>query len=550
MLILRSSGSIDMSIKGIFRKLTLARKFSVAVIFMILVIMLLVNTLIISYQRTVLKTEIENTHFVVARNLVRDAVEPLLYIDPLRLDELVMSIANTPGCMHAGIIDRKGRIVGHTDRKLLGQFLPDMNKSLTADVLEKGVEYVFDVSGNDTKEIFAPVRIGYEVIGMAGVGFSKSNVNALIEGNLKKLKNYVLIISAGIILLGIWGAFIFAGLLAMPMKKLKDKMELVQAGNLDAEIRNDNLVNCWELLACEIKGCPAYGKTRCWTIPGTLCFSCEQKGVAEKICDCKKCFVYKTSCGDEVGELIEVFNQMIKNLKNSLREIEETNKERSRLEKVSALGEMSMTVAHEIKNPLNAILGAVSYLQDNFKGEVLSEFLEIIKEETNRLNELVTSFLRFSRPAPLNVQLADINKIIRETVELVRQEATGNNVEVVTRLDEKAHPFRFDIQQIKQALLNIFVNALEVTREGDAISIESAVFDSRVRIVIKDTGTGMSEETISEIFKPFFTTKTRGSGLGLACVERIIRDHKGDISVKSEAGKGTEFTIILPLVQS
>ncbi len=539
-----------MSIKAIFRKLTLVQKFSVAVIFMILVIMLLVNTLIISYQRSVLKKEIENTHFVLARNLVREAVEPLLYIDPLRLDELVRSIANTPGCMYAGIIDGKGRIVAHTDRTLLGQLLSDVNRHLPADFLQKREMSIIDAAGDDIREITVPVTVGYEVIGMADVGFSKSNVNMLIEDNLKKLKNYILIISAGIILIGIWGAFILARLLATPMKNLKDRMELVQAGNLDVEIRNDNLVNCWELLACEMDECPAYGRTRCWTIPNTLCFSCEQKAVPEKICDCKKCFVYKMSCGDEVGELIEVFNHMLKNLRDSLKLLEETNKERSRLEKVSAIGEMSMTVAHEVKNPLNAILGAVSYLQENFKGEVLKEFLAIIEEETNRLNELVTSFLRFSRPAPLNLQDSDINKIIRDTAELVRQEATGSNVEVLTRLDEKAPTFRFDIQQIKQALLNILVNALEVTKEGDVISIESGVFDSGVRIVIKDTGVGMSEETISEIFKPFFTTKTRGSGLGLACVERIIRDHKGDISVKSETGKGTEFTIILPLVQS
>lgn len=539
-----------MHIRGIFRKLTLVQKFSLAVSFMILIIVLLVYALIISYQRSVLKSEIENTHVVVSRNLVRDAVEPLLSIDPLRLDELVRSIVNTPGCLHAGILDARGRIVAHTDRTLLGRLLRDVNRDLPADVLQRREVSILDSADDDVRELIVPVTVGYEIIGVAVVGFSKGNVTALIEANLKKLKNYVLIISAGIFLIGIWGAFVLARLLATPMKKLKDRMELVQTGNLDVEIGNDSLVRCWEFLDCGRNDCPAYGRTRCWTIPGTLCFSCRQKDVSTKICECKKCVVYKMSCGDEMGELIEVFNQMIQNLRNSLRELEETSRERSRLEKVSALGEMSMTVAHEVKNPLNAILGAVSYLQENFKGEVLKEFLAIIEEETNRLNELVTSFLRFSRPAPLNLQAADINKMIRDTAELVRQEATENNVDVLTHLDEKAPPFCFDTQQMKQALLNILVNALEVTKEGDVISIVSEVFDSRVRIVIKDSGMGMSEETISNMFKPFFTTKTRGSGLGLACVERIIRDHKGEISVTSEPGKGTAFTIVLPVVTS
>ncbi|HEX8947503.1 MAG TPA: ATP-binding protein, partial [Dissulfurispiraceae bacterium] len=100
---------------------------------------------------------------------------------------------------------------------------------------------------------------------------------------------------------------------------------------------------------------------------------------------------------------------------------------------------------------------------------------------------------------------------------------------------------------LKQAFLNILVNSLDVTKAGDSIKVSTGTVDSRVLITIKDTGEGISKELLPEIFKPFFTTKTRGSGLGLACVERIVKDHKGDISVKSETGGGTEFTIALPL---
>jgi sensor histidine kinase regulating citrate/malate metabolism len=534
-------------VKGILRRLSLVQKFSVAVIFLIFIIMIVVNTLIIAHQRRALKSEMDNSHLLVVRNLATDAVEPLILKDPLRLDEIVSTAANAPACIYAGIVDHNGRIVGHTNRKLLGQFLDEDIHKYTDPVINKGKEYVRDITDEDTKEIMIPVKAGYEVVGMVIAGFSKGNIEGLIESNLKELKNHVLIISGIVVLIGVWGAFSLARLLTTPMKKLKDKMELVQAGNLDVEVPNDDLKRCRDLLGCDIKECPAYGKSRCWTVSGTMCFGEVQGNVFEKLCDCKNCIVYKESCGDEVGELIEVFNQMIKRLKESIRELEETNKEKTRLEKLSALGEMSMTVAHEIKNPLNAIRGAVSYLKDNFKGDVLKEFLSIIDEETRRLNEIVTSFLRFSRPSPVRLQILDINGVVKEAVELIRQEATENNIEVIMSLDERIAPFKFDAQQFKQALLNIIVNSLDATKAGDTIKISTEVFDSRVSIMVKDTGMGISNEIVSEIFKPFFTTKTRGTGLGLACVERIVKDHKGEISVKSEVGNGTEFRIILPI---
>ncbi|MCL4457509.1 MAG: ATP-binding protein [Nitrospirae bacterium] len=534
-------------IKKALRKLSLVQKFSAAVIALIFIIMVIVNALIITHQRRALESEMNGNHLAVVWNLAKDAVEPLILKDPLRLDKMVRITAQTPGCAYAGIIDRNERIVAHTDRKMLGGTLSGKTQGHAGVVMREGREYLRDNYEEDIKEIMVPVKAGDEVVGMVMMGFSKGSTEGVIEDNLKGLKRYVFLISGIVMLIGVWGAFGLAKLLTTPMKKLKEKMELVQAGNLDVEVPNDYLQNCRDVLDCDAMECPAYGKKRCWNISGTMCYGGLQGDVFEKICDCKNCVVYRESCGDEIGELVEVFNQMVKRLKESIEKLEETSKENIRLEKLSALGEMSMTVAHEIKNPLNAIRGAASYLQNNFKGEVLKEFLSIIEEETVRLNEIVTSFLRFSRPSPLNLQVSDMNRVVSETVELIRQEATENNVEVITSLDERIPPFKFDVQQFKQALLNIMVNSIDATKSGDTIKITTEVFDSMVAIMVKDTGEGMSEDVISEMFKPFFTTKTRGSGLGLACVERIVKGHRGDISVKSETGKGTEFIIIMPV---
>jgi sensor histidine kinase regulating citrate/malate metabolism len=130
------------NIKGILRKLSIVQKFSVAVISLIFIIMVVVNTLIITHQRSALRTEMDNNHLVVVRNLAKDAVEPLIFKDPLRLDEIVRITAQAPGCMYVNIVDRNERIVANTNRKLLGQFLDGDIHKYTDFVINRGKEYV------------------------------------------------------------------------------------------------------------------------------------------------------------------------------------------------------------------------------------------------------------------------------------------------------------------------------------------------------------------------------------------------------------------------
>lgn len=534
-----------MNLKSLFRRLSLVQKFSFSVIFLILIIMVAINFLLLAHQKASLKAEMEKNHLIIVRNHAKEALEPLLIKDPLRLNEIVRRTINVPGCLYTAIYDSDKRIVAHTDRKRLGYTMPQDVHNYVNLVMQRGREFVRDIQ-EDVKEIMIPIKTGNDILGMITVGFSKKDMEFVISKNLEGLKKNILLISGIVMFIGIWGSFGLAKILVIPMRRLKNKMELVQQGNLDAEVSNEYLVNCWEVLNCEKKECPAYGKKRCWTISNTLCDSVLQKNSFGKICECKNCIVYKQSCGDEIGELIEGFNQMVYVLKDGIMKLEETNKEKMRLERLSALGEMSMTVAHEIKNPLNAIRGAVCYLKENFKGEVLNEFLSIIESETRRLNDIVTGFLRFSRPVPLELQISNINSLIKETVDLIRQEATENNIEVIMSLNEEIPPFLFDPKQLKQVVLNLLVNALDATEEGGTIKIFTDMHDSKVNLVISDTGKGIDENIIDDIFKPFFTTKTRGTGLGLSCVERIINEHKGNIRVRSKKGLGTEFVITLP----
>ncbi len=521
-----------------FKNLRLARKFTLAVVLVMAVVVVAVTTLIIGYQRSSLRAEIDRHELSLARNLAKDAVGPLIFLDPLRLDELVRAVDQVPGCISAGIVDLQRRVVAHTDRKRLGEVLSSIPVSRnTMDATD----------GLAVREIVVPVTVGYELIGTVMVGFSQEEREGLIEDDLRALKRYIIAISSVILGLGVAGAFGLARLLTTPIQRLKDTMALVQEGDLSARVELGQGERCRDILACDEVECPAYGGGQCWTIPGTRCEGLIQGDARSKIASCKRCIVYRRACGDEIGELTAAFNEMVTRLSANVRRLEETSREKARLERVTALGEMSMTVAHEIKNPLNAIRGAVSYLHDSVRDDGSREFLEIIEEETGRLNEIVTSFLRFSKPPALRLQAADVNRVVKDTVRLVREEARDEGVELTLSLDERVPPILLDTQQFRQALLNILVNALAATRPGDTVSIQTGVADLRVKITVVDTGEGISDDVVKDIFKPFFTTKTRGSGLGLACVERVVREHGGDIAVRSQIGKGTEFAITLPL---
>jgi len=536
-------------IKGRLKRLNLGLKFSMAVTVLIGATMVSVATLIISYQKESLRQSTFENNLSMTRNLARDSVEPLLVFDPLRLDEFVNTVLDATSCIYAMIIDRDGRVVAHTNRALLGTKLTPRTHPRLIEHLRTGRELVRELKYQDVpvKEFSVPIRVRNEILGLATVAYSMTNIDMIIEGKLSRLEKYIYLITGIMILAGILGAIMVSNLLTRPLKTLKDKMLRVQAGDLDVEVDNPRLVRCWERLNCDKRDCPSYGHTRCWAVAGTFCHGEVQGEFAQKIGDCRRCVVYKESCGDEINELVEVFNQMVKDLRYNLGELEKANMEKAKLERLSALGEMATTVAHETKNPLNSIRLATSYLKKNFRGEILSEFLTIIEEEVKRLNDITSNFLGFSRPAPLNMKICDVNAVIRPTVELIRQEATDRNIEIILLTDENLPPVNCDMSRIKQAVLNLLVNALDVSKEGDSIMVTTEGENGVIRISVQDTGPGMDEETRQNIFKPFYTTKTRGSGLGLAIVERIVKEHDGEIEVDTVPGKGSKFTIKIPV---
>ncbi|MDI1471615.1 MAG: ATP-binding protein [Thermodesulfovibrio sp.] len=514
------------------KRISIGRKIFLSFLILFIILIVAVNLLILNYQKKSLKNQINENISTVLENLSKDAIDHIVLFDPLAIDEKITLIMNNPGIEYIMIADKNGRIIGHSSKKELGNSIKFDKNTL------KKWQYV-DHEG--IWHLNIPIMAGDTFIGVLRSGISENKIDQHITEVTKNLKNYIFILSLLAFGVTVFMSFMLSKTLIKPLQRLKNKMSHIQADRLEI-CQNPSIVLCKDILSCNKTECPAYGKERCWLIREAKenCKQCHS-------IDCNDCYVYKISCGDEIGYLIETFNEMILKLKNSLEELDKATKEKLRLEKSSAMAEMAMTVAHEIKNPLNAIKASTAYIKSNFEGEVLKEFLSIIDKETERLNELITSFLSYARPIPLKYEKANVNKSLTEVIKLIETEVKEDGKILKTEFDEKIPEFYFDNHQLKQAILNLLVNAMDATNRGDTISITTSKKDSKVLIKISDTGTGIPDELLNKIFEPFFTTKTTGSGLGLACVERIIKDHDGNIIVNSKKGVGTEFIIELPL---
>jgi PAS domain S-box-containing protein len=226
-----------------------------------------------------------------------------------------------------------------------------------------------------------------------------------------------------------------------------------------------------------------------------------------------------------------------------------------RAENLASLTTLAAGVAHEIKNPLGSISIHLQLLQKAFAKKIknsdakIEKYFNVLKEEVNRLNLIVVDFLFAVRPMTLDLREGDINKLISQMIEFVRYELEQAKIMCLLELDDNLPGILFDERYMKQALLNLVKNAQAAMPRGGILTVATGCVDNDVRILFSDTGVGICEENLSKIFEPYFTTNEAGTGLGLTQVFKIVKEHKGEISVSSKEGEGTDFEILLPVRQ-
>ena len=250
-------------------------------------------------------------------------------------------------------------------------------------------------------------------------------------------------------------------------------------------------------------------------------------------------------------ELLEAFsNQTALAISRALiyRDMSLKDKQIMQAEKMAAIGELAAGIAHEIRNPLGIITGSAETVRKHADRKIREEMTNYILEESKRINGLINTFLDFARPKEPKLVSCDLSEVLEKTLLLLSPQAKTLGVEIKKEIPQKLLQVSIDADQMRQAFTNLGVNALEAMPQGGVLKVtmlENA--QGKIMLRFSDTGNGIPKEVQAKVFDPFFTTKEGGTGLGLSIVHRIITQHGGDISVEGEEGRGSIFTISLPL---
>ncbi len=253
---------------------------------------------------------------------------------------------------------------------------------------------------------------------------------------------------------------------------------------------------------------------------------------------------------DEIGDLGRDFNDMVAQLKASREEIDHLHQtQMSRAEHFATLGELAAGLAHEIRNPLAGIAGVLDIASRDLPDtSPARSVMEDAKHEAVQINRILTDLLETARPKPPQFRVIDIVGTIEHAVMFARQQAITKRILVEFEVQDALPPVEHDPAQINQVLLNLLLNAIQSMDKPGVIRVTLRQIDAdTVTITVTDQGKGIAPEHLPNIFRPFFTTKGHGTGLGLSLARRIVEAHAGSIMVESTLGEGTRFKVELPI---
>jgi len=252
--------------------------------------------------------------------------------------------------------------------------------------------------------------------------------------------------------------------------------------------------------------------------------------------------------GVVTGVLADMESAQRRRAQEAYKKLEASFEQAREAARMAAIGHLSAGVAHEVRNPLSAIKGAMEILKTEIdEKHPKFGFVGIIEKEIARLESLVTEFLRFSRPPAPEMAPDNLNRVILSVMELANKHLSNSSVQVKTDLAGDMPTSFIDSNQVKQVILNLLLNAEQSMPDGGTLTVATYTEGDWIAVDVSDTGEGIPRERIEDIFSPFFTTRPAGTGLGLAVSRRIVRAHGGDITVVSRPGHGSTFTVKLPI---
>ena len=251
---------------------------------------------------------------------------------------------------------------------------------------------------------------------------------------------------------------------------------------------------------------------------------------------------------DEIGDLGRNFNHMMQQLRESRAEIERLHRtQMSRAEHLATLGELATGLAHEIRNPLAGIAGVIEIVgRDLPATSPARAVVKDVRLEITRISRTLTDLLETARPRRPEVRRSNLNTTVEHAVMLARQQVLSRGIKIELDKAPDLPEVEHDSDQIHQVLLNLLLNAVQAMEGPGTVRVEIGTREGYASVVVSDTGRGISPQNLPNIFRPFYTTKGDGTGLGLSLAHRIVEDHHGRIEVSSVVGKGSKFEVLLP----
>ena len=538
-----------MNILGSIRKLGLREKFVIVVSLAIISSMIIISGYLIKRQNEIYRQELTNRGSALVANLAYNAEYGVILESEEELENLLEGFARADDVIYAQVHSLDNRVLAETGEQSFAHYIDSLleNNILPEDA-KLAQNYYTAPDGNEFLELRYPVQtkrqeysrenlgtvMGYqpqesdnnmETIGIVRVGLSLAN----LQLEISRSQTAAILLTLMVVLSAIIIMTAFVRIIIRPIESLVNVTDQISKGDLNKTV--------------------------------------------------------EITRSDEIGLLAKSFNRMIDSLKQSKDEIEDYNRtleekiiERTgeledaqqqlvQTEKLAGIGQLAAGVAHELNNPLGGILGYAQFtLEKMEKKDVASlnekdyksfkRYIKDIETQSRRCKAIVQNLLRFSRSSnKIEFQEADINQIIAETLTFVEHQFVMKQVKLSKELDATIPPIPANSGQLQQVFTNMLMNGLHASDSGTELVVSSKFlpplgeFPGTVEINFTDQGSGINDQDIKKIFEPFFTTKEigKGTGLGLSVSYGIIKDHNGEIKVKSAPNKGTTFTVMIPL---
>jgi len=481
-----------------FSRLPLQTKGAIYVLLLITAIFLAVALVVYTSVRRDLEQQLVSENLRMVRDLATSARSPILTTDLSALQKLVEQAGSNRAVEAAVITDGTQRILASTRLSELGQKRPDWTtergslpeSATAADLLPIPASDLLETAGH-------AIRVGDDRLGAVHVRCDPAELRQIVEENLTATLSKLLWLGLFTGVAGTAGAFLVSGFVTRPIRRLTTQVEAMERE-----------------------------------------FALDEDGTAHP----------HAPDGDELDRLQHGFGRLRSTLHRYLIEVDRLHQKQQALNCLATIGEMSAHVAHELRNSLSSLRGASRYLSRHPEAAQQAEFSQIIEEEVYRLYHMTEGFLDFSRPFEPQLEERDLCELVRDTCRRLQSDYDGAGVRLECDCSGPQSA-SVDPQLIHQALVNLLTNALDVLGHGDGVSVWVEPGAERTsRIIVRDSGPGIPEEERERIFKPFVTTKTHGSGLGLAVVSKVVLQHGGNVEVDNAPGCGARFTLSLPRI--